>query len=371
MNFSATPDLAASATNHASIAHALDTLAGDDNQIGVAVSGGSDSLALLLHAASWARTRKQVLRAATVDHGLRPEAASEAAHVAAICASLNIPHETLTWRPPTTSIAQSAARTARYQLLTDWAARRQLPAIAIGHTQNDRLETFLIRARAGSTWYGLAGPMPAAPTPIATHPGLRLIRPLLATTRTELRDDLRSAGVNWINDPTNNSRRHERVRMRALLASTTEATQTSIIKTMNRLAEMRAATLAAARDAFDASVTLSPDGGLIQPDALTQLPEQARLRLLEALIFALVPRNAPPRADRLAHLTKTLADPAAAPHRATLAGCWFRADKTGVHVSIAPPRRNATQLPATPHNPAQRARLLLMKPHARLLRIVT
>ena len=78
MNSSASPDLAAPRQNEQTIAHALDALAGGDRDIGVAVSGGSDSLALLLHASAWARARKRALYAVTVDHGLRLEAAEEA-----------------------------------------------------------------------------------------------------------------------------------------------------------------------------------------------------------------------------------------------------------------------------------------------------
>ncbi len=367
MNSSASPDPRASAPHHAVIAHALDTLAGDDRAIGIAVSGGSDSLALLLHAHRWAIAGKRRLHAATVNHGLRPEAASEAQHVAAVCAGLNIRHETLNWRPPATRVSQSAARTARYDLLATWALRHRFSAIAIGHTRDDRLETFLIRARAGSTWYGLAGPMPAAPTPTNTHPPLRLIRPLLAAARNDLRSDLAAASLDWIDDPTNAFAGHERVRMRTLLAATPARTHAAIIASMNRFAELRAATLAAARNALREHVAFTDQSATIASGILAELPHQARLRLLEALILSLAPRNAPPRADRLARLAQALTDPAIASHRATLAGCAFAGTATGVTISPAPPRRNAPS-PAPPPDPAARAQLLLMDPHARLLR---
>lgn len=367
MNFSASPDLAVPRQNEQTVAHALDALAGDGRKIGVAVSGGSDSLALLLHAKEWAHARKRSLHAVTVDHGLRPEAVNEAAQVASICANLQIPHDTLIWRPTSNKVAQSTARAARYRLLADWSARHSLGSICIGHTEDDRLETFLIRARAGSTWYGLAGPMPVAPAPIATDHGLRLLRPMLTVRRADLRLDLQASGVNWIDDPTNLSHRHERVRIRALLLATSTDTQNAILRGMNRFAEMRAATLHTARTALEQHARFGADRSVTITNAFAELPEQARLRLLEAIILALVPRNAPPRADRLARLSASLCDPDLAQHRATLAGCWFRKDNSGLHISPAPPRR--TQQPAIQptFDPAVRAALLLMDPQVQLL----
>lgn len=367
MKSSASPDPGDTARHDEAIIHAFDVLAADAPAIGVAVSGGSDSLALLLHASRWASARGRSLHAATVDHGLRPEAADEAAHVQRICASLDIPHQTLTWRPESRSVAQSAARAARYALLADWALSNNLSNIAVGHTEDDRLETFLIRARAGSSWYGLAGPMPAAPAPTTDHPTLHLIRPLLTATRNALRDDLLAAGLDWIDDPTNTSRRHERVRMRALLAATPMTAKAGIIRTMNRFADLRAATLTAARETLTTHTTFAEDTVHIAPGALAAMPAQARLRLIEAIILCLVPRNAPPRADRLSRLAEKLAAPISQPLRATLAGCWFRSDANGLTVSIAPPRGDAA--PRTPPaNPAARAHALLMDPNARLLR---
>lgn len=367
MNSSASPDLAAPRQNEQTIAHALDVLAREDRQIGVAVSGGSDSLALLLHANAWARARDRFMQAVTVDHGLRPEAASEAAQVARICASLNVPHETLTWRPSSPKITQSTARAARYRLLSNWAARNGLGAICIGHTRDDRLETFLIRARAGSTWYGLAGPMPAAPAPVATDHHLRLLRPMLGISRTDLRRDLQSAGLDWTDDPSNLSHRHERIRMRALLQLSSAHTRDAILRSMNRFAEMRAAILSAARAALEEHVTFEPYRSVTITPAFGQLPEQARLRLLEAILLALVPRDAPPRADRLARLCARLSDLDVETHRATLAGCWFRKDHLGLHISTAPPRRTQQSSLPPASEPASRARLLLMDPHIEVL----
>ena len=131
-------------------ANAFDLLAGYHQTLGLAVSGGSDSLSLLVLAVEWARERGRGVVAATVDHGLRPEALAEAEGVAAICARLGVPHDILTWSHFGRSggaPGQAEARRARHALLAGWALARDVGIIALGHTRDDRIETFLMRAR--------------------------------------------------------------------------------------------------------------------------------------------------------------------------------------------------------------------------------
>ena len=106
---------------------AFDLLAGYHSTIGLAVSGGSDSLALLVLGAAWAKAREREVIAATVDHGLRPEALAEAEGVAAICAELGVAHDILTWSHFGRSggvPGQAEARRARHALLAGWAKSR-------------------------------------------------------------------------------------------------------------------------------------------------------------------------------------------------------------------------------------------------------
>lgn len=368
MNSSASPDLTTRPRNAATIAGALDILVGEDSRIGVAVSGGSDSLALLHHARLWAGSTGRTLHAATVDHGLRPEAAKEAAYVAEVCAAMNVPHQTLNWRASGKRISQAAARAARHELLSDWASANALSAIALGHTQDDRLETFLIRARAGSGWYGLAGPMPAAPTPSPAAAPVRLIRPLLAHTRADLRSDLSAIGLDWIDDPTNRALRHERVRMRHLLAATPASARACMLRTMNRLCELRAAVLAGAREVLKQHTSVEADGAELETAALARLSLQSRLRLLEALIQSYAPRSAPLRSDRLDRLATTLVG-TDVPPKTTLGGCQFSRGAQLITISPAPPRRGDSPPRPPLRTPAQRARELLMDPLVSLLRI--
>src|SRR4051812_29251127 len=134
----------------------VDQLIGPGERIGVAVSGGPDSLALLLLAA---RARPGLVEAATVDHALRPESAGEAAFVAELCGRLAVPHEILTveWEEKPETAIQERARIARYRLLGRWAKERGLTALATAHHLDDQAETFLMRLARGAGVKGLAG----------------------------------------------------------------------------------------------------------------------------------------------------------------------------------------------------------------------
>ena len=191
----------------------LDALVPAGARLGVAVSGGPDSLALLLLAAA---ARPGDVEAATVDHALRPESAGEAAMVAQLCGQLGVPHGTLTvrWREPPVTAIQERARRERYRLLGFWAEEQGLRAIATGHHADDQAETLLMRLMRGAGVRGLAGMRPRS---IAPGTEVRLLRPLLGWRRSELQQLCADAGLTPIVDPSNADEKFERVRLRRAL----------------------------------------------------------------------------------------------------------------------------------------------------------
>lgn len=196
-----TPELAA--RFQADCAALIDTAR---TRIGLAVSGGADSLALLLLAHhAW----PDRIAAATVDHGLRPEAAEEAAYVARICAALGVPHQTLTPTMPIKGSLQAAARVARYHLLAEWAEAQSCDWIATAHHADDQVETLLMRLNRGAGLAGLAG--------VRAVNG-RIFRPLLQWRRSELSAIVRASGIIPVDDPSNADESFDRVRLRKVLA---------------------------------------------------------------------------------------------------------------------------------------------------------
>ena len=189
---------------------------GSSRALGVAVSGGGDSVALLVLARRWAAARGLRLAAATVDHGLRPESGAEAEGVAALCRRLGVPHATLRAEgiAAASGNLSAAAREARLALLAAWAGGEGLSAVLLGHTLDDQAETVLMRLARGSGAEGLAGMEPA----VRLH-GALWLRPLLGQRREALRAFLEAEGIGWVEDPTNEDPSYDRVKARRALAA--------------------------------------------------------------------------------------------------------------------------------------------------------
>lgn len=176
-------------------------------------------MALLLLANAWAQSRDLALHAVTIDHGLRPEAAAEAAFVAAVCEGLGVDHTTLAWEgvKPPTGLAE-AARRARYELIEDFAIEIGCDLLITGHTADDQAETVMMRIRRQGVvpgarlnlGRGLAGMSKNSVLP----GGTMLARPLLGISRAQLRNYLAGFPQSWVEDPTNNDPTYERVRVR-------------------------------------------------------------------------------------------------------------------------------------------------------------
>jgi len=218
------------------------------NVVIAAVSGGGDSLALLflLQAALARQDSPPRLVAITIDHALRPESSAEARIVSALCAAHNIAHETFVWQgeKPKTGLAQQA-RLARYHLLWQAAQQYQAKTIFTGHNLEDQAETFIMRNNrlsltqrsggeplAGTIHRGLA----AMPRQSWLFDQVRLIRPLLGVRRAMLRQFLQQRAMSWLEDPSNENRHYERVRIRQSL---TESILATAIKTAHEAAQRR------------------------------------------------------------------------------------------------------------------------------------
>lgn len=256
------------------------------DRLGIAVSGGADSLALLLLAAE---ARPGDIEAATVDHGLRQEAAGEAALLAEICAKLSIPHTILTarWTERPETAIQERARQQRYMLLGYWAEERGLRALATGHHADDQAETVLMRLARGSGVRGLAGMRPRAVTP-GSH--VRLVRPLLGWRRAELEQVCAEAGVTPVADPSNDDDRFERVRVRRALAADYWLDAAAIARSAANLADADAALDWAVKKEWRHAVRERPGAIAFPP---TDLPAEIVRRMVARAVRKLATEGDP------------------------------------------------------------------------------
>ena len=301
--------------------------------IALAVSGGSDSLALLFLCHAWAANANRALIVFTVDHALRPEARDEAALVAEHCNLLQIPHQSLRWPRPRPS--QNAARRARYRLMADAMAGVGANCLLTGHTLDDVIETVFMRRKRGvrgglSVGPGLAAPMPAWPE----GRDMTLIRPLIRTRRQSLRNHLDELGVSWVEDPSNQNPQFERVRIRAFFEQH-QTVRDGMLPTIVSLQDERA-DLDYAIGQLLATVQVRPDGLIEVADGGYQV------RLLGLLARVASGSDRDPRRSAVAAMVKALTKPGM---RQTLGGAWFQRIPAGFHIGRDPAETTETGAP--------------------------
>ncbi|MEL6766535.1 MAG: tRNA lysidine(34) synthetase TilS [Pseudomonadota bacterium] len=277
----------------------LDRLA-PGGTLGLAVSGGSDSLALLHLAARWGAERGRPLAVATIDHGLRGAAGAEAAAVARQAQRLGLPHGVLGGDAAGRGNLQGRAREARYSALAAWAEDAGLGAVATAHTEDDQAETVLMRLARGAGVDGLAGI--AETRHRQGPPPLTVIRPLLGHSRAELRGWLAAEGLGWIEDPTNADPAFDRTRARSALSALAPLgiTAPTLAATAGRMRASLPVLDAAAAQLAAGNLALGIAGEIeIACAALTGGERETAMRLLARAVQALTGSGYPPRREAL------------------------------------------------------------------------
>lgn len=275
---------------------ALAELQAAPGPVGVAVSGGSDSTALL-HLCTDALGAGRVV-ALTVDHRLRPEAADEARAVADAAAALGVAHRILVWEdaPGHGNVAAAAAE-ARYRLLADAGCA----VVALGHTRDDAAESFLMGVSRGAGLDGLCGIRP-----VFRRDRVRFVRPLLGTGRSELRDWLSARDIGWVDDPSNEDVDRLRVRARGALTGLDAAGfgGAALAASLSHLADSRNTLHALLAGWARAHVRV--DRGDLQIDAAAwaDLPGDGRRRLMGWAIRWITGAPYPPRAPELSRFAE-------------------------------------------------------------------
>jgi tRNA(Ile)-lysidine synthase len=287
----------------AEFASLLDPLGpfGTPPRLGLAVSGGGDSLALAVLAADWAEPQGGAVLALIVDHRLRIESRAEATDTAAKLASLGIPAQVLTLDPLRPGPGLPArARDARLAALEAACREAGIIDLLLGHHAADQTETVIMRQLRGSRRAGLAG-MAA----ISETASVRLLRPLLGVAPGRLRATLAARGLGWAEDPTNADGRFTRARLRTMRADAAGAGPATRAFSAAAMADGRARRVAERlmADWLAAVVTVRPEGFALLPEGAW--PPAA----LAALLRMVTGASYPPPPEAIATIA---ADPASA-----------------------------------------------------------
>jgi tRNA(Ile)-lysidine synthase len=298
-----------------------------DAKVGVALSGGPDSVALVMLAAAAGPTM-----AMTVDHGLRDDSAPEAETAGQVARSLGVPHAIARVSvAPGGEGLQGEARRARYAALGEWAIAQALTAVLTAHHADDQAETVLMRLSRGAGLAGLTGIRPARPLDETRSGGPLLLRPLLGWRKAELGNIVAVSGIVPAHDSSNHNPRFDRTAARSLLAQADWIDPRRLAASASHLADAEAAlaaiTLQRAVDAIstdDAGVTL----------LWTGLRELDRRLVVHLLADRFAKRPDGPAVERaMAALRRG--------ETVTIADILIRPDGERWHFRAAPPRRSA------------------------------
>ncbi|WP_420380548.1 tRNA lysidine(34) synthetase TilS [Marivita sp.] len=337
-------------------AEAMGQLLGPEfpSEIGLAVSGGGDSMAMLYLAHNWTHTYGVRLWVVTIDHGLRPESAHEADMVARECTALGWPHATVRWHWDGAGNVQASARDARLSLIDRW--RGDLRHVLFAHTQDDQAETVLMRLMRGSGVDGLSGMSAAryvapyavdvpvlsadqmtgdAPSRLNVRSGYQVLRPCLDMERRELRHYLTVLKGRWVDDPTNDNRDYDRVRVRHLLNLFRDEGLSSedLSNTARRMARARAGLTARLVDTVRALSSDAAAGQVrIERDGFAKLDNETQMRLLTAGLRYVTASEYRPRAAS----TEVLLDQILSGAGGTLHGAEVLVEKTHIRISREP-----------------------------------
>jgi tRNA(Ile)-lysidine synthase len=263
--------------------------------LGIAISGGADSLALVYLAHTWARAQGKKIIALTVDHKLRPESTQEAISVQHLMHTWEVEHHILTWEGPKPSTRlQEQARQARYNLLEAFCYECGIPLLLMGHHQADQEETALMRLRQGTNLLGLA-----AMRPLTYTQRCQVVRPFLNTHPDRLRATLKAVQIPWIEDPSNHNPHYERTRWRTkkipqiLSSSTLQSLRTHLERWVRGYLKRHG------HHSSFGSLTL-------EKEALLALPPEFQVLLLSYILRGLGVKKYPPSLQTLEGLLTRL-----------------------------------------------------------------
>jgi tRNA(Ile)-lysidine synthase len=271
-------------------------------KLAIAVSGGSDSMALCFMLHQCLKKERVELTALIIDHKLRKDSSQEAEKTSITLKKHNIKHHIIPWLgPKPLSNLQEKARIARYTLLTNYCLEHNIPYLATAHQEDDQAENFIMRLNHGSGIYGLAG---IPQTNIFNQ--VMIMRPLLNFSKKELQDFLKEQNIDWIEDPSNQNEKFTRVKARKILVKRPKLTQV-LINLTKIMARAKESIEYIVNQSMANLVTFFLQGyasfNLCQFNAL---PQEIKFRLLLKVLQKINTKEKPPRAERVEKLLNKL-----------------------------------------------------------------
>lgn len=273
----------------------------ENTKFAVAVSGGSDSMGLMLIANKWSKLNNSIITALTVDHGLRKKSSDEAKYVSKICSNYRIEHRILVWKgeKPKSNI-ELKARENRYRLMSEYCIHNSIKYLLVAHHLEDQAETFFIRLFRGSGIDGLS----SMDNMISIY-DLNIIRPFLGIHKNQIKQYLIENNIKWIEDSSNQDEKFLRNKIRNFLESfdNTEEIVDRINFAIYEISKIKNIINKQVEKIRNKSINFDPFGScLIDKKKLMKEDEELALKILAQISMKISGKIYKPRLEKLKRL---------------------------------------------------------------------
>ena len=272
----------------------------NNNTFVVAVSGGSDSLALVSIIKNLMQENKYKFFFAIVDHNLRKNSAAEALSVKRLLSKYDINLTILKNKKKIDKNIQKNAREIRYNLLEKFCKKKKAKSLIVAHHQDDQVETFLIRLSRGSGVEGLS-----SMNEITTlKQGTSLIRPLLDFKKNELISITKHTFNKFFKDPSNKNRKFLRTNIRELKKNLEKKgiDIEKIVRSIKNIASTKEAINFYVERSIKKYITFKGKLTILNLEKFRQEPKEIKFKIVNKIIKKTTNSYYPPRSKKVLNL---------------------------------------------------------------------
>ena len=295
----------------------------------VAVSGGSDSMALALLSGLLKQEENKKIYFVHVDHGIRKNSGKEALQLKKILKKIQINLKIIKNNKSIKKNIQKSARDRRYQILSDFSKKNGIKALVTAHHKDDQIETFLIRLSRGSGVEGLSSMSEIS----KLNSGIKLLRPFLKFTKEDLKSITKKFFNKIIKDPSNKNKKFLRTNIRELtrILKSKGIDPNQIFRSIENISSTKVAINFYVKQSLKKFVKFRKKETIFDLSMFQKEPVDVKFKIINTIVKNRTAKYYPPRAKKVLNLINRFKSKST--QKSTLGGCIFEKRKNFVHVT--------------------------------------
>ena len=295
----------------------------------VAISGGSDSMALALLSKLLKEEKNKKVYFVHVDHAIRKNSSKEALQLKNILKKYQIHLKIIKNKKNIQNNIQKNARDTRYQILCDFCRKNNIKSLVTAHHKDDQIETFLIRLSRGSGVEGLSSMSEST----KLNYGIKLLRPFLKFRKEELQIISKKFFKKIIKDPSNKNKKFLRTNIRELtkILKNKGIEPDQIYKSIENISSTKKAINFYVKQSLKKFVKFKKRETILDFNMFQKEPADIKFKIINTIVKNRAASYYPPRAKKVLNLISRFRSKSN--QKSTLGGCIFEKRKNFVHVT--------------------------------------